>query len=44
MKNQTESKKQRAERKAFFIAYATRHFDTPRIRKEASEKFDKANK
>ena len=39
-----ESKKHRAERKAMYIAKATRYFDTLRIRKEASKKFDKANK
>lgn len=30
-------------RKATFIARATRHFDTPEIRKEASEMWDKHN-
>lgn len=28
------------ERKAIFISYATRHYDTPEIRKEASDMFD----
>lgn len=33
----------REERKAIFIAKATTHFDTPEIRKEAEEMFEKAN-
>lgn len=37
-------KKERAERKARFIAKTTAKFDTPRIRKEASNKFEKGNK
>lgn len=38
-----ETQQERAQRKAIFIARATKHFDTPKIRKEASEMFDKAN-
>lgn len=34
----------RAERKALFIARATKRFDTPRIRKEAAELFEAKNK
>lgn len=33
----------RAQRKATWMGRATSHMDTPRIRKEASDKFEKAN-
>lgn len=39
-----ELSKELAENKARFIAYATRHIDTPTIRKQASKLFDDANK
>lgn len=39
-----ETKEKRAERKSIWIARATAHFDAPEIRKEAGEKFEKANK
>ena len=39
-----ETKKERLERKAIWIARATAHYDTPEIRKEASDMFDEANK
>lgn len=38
-----ETKEERAERKAIYIAKATSHFDSPEIRKEASDKWEKAN-
>lgn len=41
MKNETPE--QRAERKAQFIARATSHMDTPKIRKQASDKWEAAN-
>lgn len=41
MKNETL--KQRKERKAIWIARTTSHYDTPEIRREASEMFEKAN-
>ena len=39
-----ESKEERAARKAKWIARATAHLDTPRIRKEASDMFEERNK
>lgn len=41
MKNETQ--KERELRKSTFIARATSHFDTPEIRKEASDMFEDAN-
>mgnify|MGYP007044012481 CR=1 FL=1 len=38
-----ENKQQQKNHKAIFIARATRHFDTPEIRKEASEMWDDKN-
>jgi hypothetical protein len=38
-----ETKKQRAERKAMFMAKATAHGDSKKIRKEASDLFEKKN-
>lgn len=38
-----ETKEQREERKAIYLARATAHFDTPEIRKEASNKWEEAN-
>lgn len=39
-----ETKQEREQRKQIWIARATAHFDTPAIRKEASDMFEKANK
>ncbi len=39
-----ETKQERAQRKAIYIGRATAHYDTPQIRKEASEKWEEANK
>ena len=38
-----ETTKERRERKAQWLARATAHFDTPEIRKDAGEMFEKAN-
>lgn len=35
--------RERETRKSIWMGYATRHFDTPKIRKEASRMFDEAN-
>lgn len=43
-KMRKETKEERAERKAIWMGRATAHFDTPKIRKEASEKWEEANK
>ena len=39
-----ETTKQYEERKSIFIARATKHFDTPKIRRQAEKLFNKANK
>jgi hypothetical protein len=45
MKKRTpETDEEREERKAQFIARATAHFDSPQIRKEASDKWEESNK
>lgn len=41
MKNETPE--QRTQRKAYWIAKATSHMDTPKIRKQASDQFEAAN-
>jgi hypothetical protein len=41
MKNETPE--QRAQNKANYIARATSHFDSPKIRKEAAEQWEAAN-
>ena len=38
------NEEEKAFRKAIWIAKATAHFDTPQIRKEASDMFDERNK
>lgn len=38
-----ETTEERAERKAIWMARATAHIDTPRIRREAEAKWAKAN-
>lgn len=40
---QKESNKDRQDRKSTFIARATKHFDSPELRKEAAELFEKSN-
>lgn len=42
-KNKIETKEDRAQRKAIWIARATSHFDTDEIRKEASDIFEEKN-
>lgn len=44
MKEQKETDEELQRRKSIWIARATSHFDSPEIRKEASDMFDKANK
>ena len=39
-----ETKQERAERKSIFIARATSHFDSPKIRRQASRKWERANR
>jgi hypothetical protein len=39
-----ETLEERKQRKSLFISKATAHFDTPAIRKEAEEMWEKANK
>ena len=39
-----ETNEQRNKRKSIWIAKATAHFDTPKIRKEADKMFEKKNK
>ncbi len=39
----TMTLKERAERREMWISKSTSHIDTPKIRKEAGEKFDQAN-
>lgn len=43
MKNKSETKEEREQRKAIFIQRATALYDTPQIRKEAEEMFEKMN-
>lgn len=38
-----ETQEQRAARKALWIARCTAHFDNPKIRNEASDKFEAEN-
>lgn len=38
-----ESKEERELRKQMYISRVTSHFDTPKLRKEAEEKFEKEN-
>jgi hypothetical protein len=40
---QNETLKDRQVRKSTFIARATKHFDSPELRKEAAELFEKSN-
>lgn len=41
--NSTETQEERELRKSTYIAKATAHFDSPQIRKEASDKWEKSN-
>lgn len=41
--NEIIEKKERAERKALWIARATAHFDSPQIRRQAAAMFEKKN-
>lgn len=43
LKRNKEWLEQREERKALWLAKATQHFDTPKIRREAIKIFNKAN-
>jgi len=38
-----ETPEERLQRRSTFIAFATRHLDTPEIRKEAGEMWDRVN-
>lgn len=38
-----ETPEELAQRKSIFMARATSHFDSPKLRREASKMFDKAN-